>query len=360
MIFPLAFLLLAAPRACPPAPRPVPAPMVSRGKPVRSNGLMADGINDGLYRNFRSWWTQNPSPKEPSWVAIDIGAGPTRLLAIWTASANFNLEQTTYGGPGSYRLETSADSTNGKNGTWRTAATVTDNKVRTRSHVVEFAGQRWLRLSILGPSPTTNSDGVRLDELDVHDLSRGGTDTWFFLGDSITAMAFDRMTPSHQPSFQELLHTRHQAFFPAQINGGSGFLTLDHALPRLDDWLALSPGTRYWAVALGTNDASGHGRDTAAFRSRLEELVRRLLAAGKVPVLAQIPYAADGQHDSIPEFNKVIAQVEFANCLTPGPDLYSWFLAHPDHLQDKLHPDDEGMRAINRLWAQAVDKLYPR
>lgn len=356
-----ALLLLSAPAVCPPAAPPVPMPLVSRGKRVRSNGKMPETINDGLYRNFRSWWTVNPAPEHPSWIALDIGRGPTRLLAIWTASSNFSWQETIYGGPGSYRLETSADSTDGENGTWRVAANVTGNTVRARSHLVDFAGQRWLRLSILGPSPTTNKDGVRLDELDVHDASAGGNDSWFFLGDSITAMAFDRAAqPNHQPSFQELIHARHATFHPAQINGGVGFLMTEHALPRLDEWLALVPGMHYVGVALGTNDSAGNNQDTAGFRKRLEEIVRRLLAAGKVPVLARIPYAADGQHDTIPRFNQVIAQIESAHCLPAGPDLYSWFHDHPEHLKDKLHPDEEGIRAINRLWAEAVDRLYPR
>lgn len=350
--------VLLATGACPPPPRALAAPIVSRHKPVRSNGLNPDGINDGLYRNFRSWWTQNPTPKKPSWIAIDIGRGPSHLLAIWTASANFNLEQTIYGGPGSYRLETSPDSSDGQDGTWRVAAEVTGNKWRTRSHVVQFSGQRWLRLTVLSPSPETNADNVRLDELDVHDISEG-TDAWFFLGDSITAMAFDR-DEHHQPSFQELVHLRHPRFFPAQMNGGSGFLTIAHALPKLDEWLAVAPGTRYWPVALGTNDSAGNSGETEAFRKRLLLLVRRLLAAGKIPILARIPYAADGSHETIPEFNKVIAAVEASYCLPRGPDLYSWFHAHPNQLQDKLHPTDEGMRAINRLWAEAVEPLYAK
>lgn len=356
----LALALLSAPAVCPKAPPPVPLPLVSRGKPVRSNGKMAETIDDGLYRNFRSWWTVNPTPQAPSWVSIDMGRGPARLLAIWTASFNFDFQQTIYGGPGSYRLETSADSSDGEDGSWRVAAEVAGNTVRARGHLVDFAGQRWLRLSVLGPSPTTNADNVRLDELDAHDASAKGTDSWFFLGDSITAMAFNRGAPMHQPSFQELIHARHPAFFPAQINGGTGFMIVERALGKLDEWLALAPGMHYWAVLLGTNDSSGNNRDTASFRKRLDQLVKRLLAAGKVPVLARIPYASDGQHDHIPEFNKVIEAVAAANCLPQGPDLYSWFRAHPEHLRDKLHPDDEGIRAINRLWADAVEPLYPR
>jgi acyl-CoA thioesterase I len=49
-----------------------------------------------------------------------------------------------------------------------------------------------------------------------------------------------------------------------------------------------------------------------------------------------------------------------ANGLIPGPDLYAWFLAHPEQLRDGLHPTDAGIVAINRLWASAMERLYPR
>ena len=111
---------------------------------------------------------------------------------------------------------------------------------------------------------------------------------------------------------------------------------------------------------LGTNDSSGNNRDTASFRKRLDQLVKRLLAAGKVPVLARIRYASDGQHDHIPEFNKVIEAVAAANCLPQGPDLYSRFRAHPEHLRDKLHPDDERDSRHQPALGRRGGAAYPR
>jgi hypothetical protein len=92
----------------------------------------------------------------------------------------------------------------------------------------------------------------------------------------------------------------------------------------------------------------------------MQALVDRIRAAGRVPILASIPYAADGHHTVIPAFNRVLDDVRRRNGLTAGPDLYRWFLDHPEQLRDGVHSDERGIVAINLLWAEAVDGLYPR
>jgi lysophospholipase L1-like esterase len=43
----------------------------------------------------------------------------------------------------------------------------------------------------------------------------------------------------------------------------------------------------------------------------------------------------------------------------PGPDLYSWFSAHPGEFgPDGVHPSEAGTRSINRLWYEALRPLY--
>lgn len=98
------------------------------------------------------------------------------------------------------------------------------------------------------------------------------------------------------------------------------------------------------------------------FRDNMRTIVDRVRAAGRVPILATIPFASDGQHRNIPEFNRVIEELRSASSLAAGPDLYRWFAAHPDELrEDGVHPNDRGVLSINRLWAEAVDAaLYPR
>jgi acyl-CoA thioesterase-1 len=89
-------------------------------------------------------------------------------------------------------------------------------------------------------------------------------------------------------------------------------------------------------------------------------LVDRVRSAGRIPVLAKIPFATDHQHDHLQRFNDAIDEINAASSLTPGPDLYAWFSLHPEELRDGLHPTDQGIVAINRLWADAMSPLYPR
>ena len=77
----------------------------------------------------------------PSWVAIKLAAGPTRILASWDDGGTYNYEDpagtTVYGFPADYHFEVSSDSTNGVDGTWTVAGDmVTGNQFargRTRS-----------------------------------------------------------------------------------------------------------------------------------------------------------------------------------------------------------------------------------
>lgn len=335
----------------------VPAPLISRGKPVESNLRMssADKLTDGRYKDG-SWAAKLPTADKPAWVALELGPGPERLLLAWTASGSFNHKETQYGGPGSYRIETSADSTNGSNGTWKAVVTVPDNEYRTRAHGFDFKGQRWVRWVVTGPSKDTYQYGIQPDELDVHDITAASDDTWFFLGDSITAMAFNR-NPKGQPSFAEVVAKKHPGYFPMQLNGGIGFEKTGEGLKRLPQLLKEHPDVKHWAIGYGTNDSAGNQTDPTEFQNNLEQMIQLIKAAGKDPILARIPFAPE-EHEGIPKFNEVVDALTKKHNLTPGPDLYAWFKAHPDELEDKLHPNDKGVVSINRLWAQAVDGLY--
>src|SRR6266581_4677390 len=61
-----------------------PAPLVSRGKPVYSQPPGAAVLVDGQYRTQAVWAGGHPTPTRPSWVAIRVGRGPSRLLLSWS------------------------------------------------------------------------------------------------------------------------------------------------------------------------------------------------------------------------------------------------------------------------------------
>jgi len=337
-----------------------PNPLVSRSKRVVGWSSLQfaqpQNVNDGDYST--SWGAGWPTPERPAWVAIDVGAGPRRLLLNWSAAGSFNYEETRYGSPGAYRIDTSGDSTDGVNGSWRTAVDVLAVSTHGQADSFDFAGQRWVKL-VVTRAPVESPNGVQLSEIDVHDVTVGARDTWFFLGDSITALAFDRAT-ARQPSFAAWVHERRPAYFPAMIDGGTGGDKSDEGAARIGDWLARSPDAHFWAVAYGTNDAAGNASDTARFRTNIQAIVDRVRAAGRVPILATIAFASDGQHLNIPKFNRVLDEIRAKNALPAGPDLYAWFAAHPDELRDGVHPNDRGVVSTNRLWGEAVLALYPR
>lgn len=337
-----------------------PNPLVSRSKRVVGWSSLQfphlSNINDGDYST--SWGAGRPTPEQPAWAAIDVGAGPRRLLVNWSAGGSYNYEETDYGSPGAYRIETSGDSTDGVNGTWRTVADVPHVSTHGQAHSFDFEGQRWVKL-VVTETPAQSPNGVQLSEMDVHDVSSGAEDSWFFAGDSITALAFNR-TPAHQPSFAAWVNRRRAEYFPAMIDGGTGGDKSDEGAARIDEWLVSNPDVHFWAIAFGTNDAAGNASDTTRFRRNVQTIVSSVRAAGRVPILATIPFASDGQHQNIPSFNRALEEVRAANALAPGPDLYGWFVTHPDELQDGVHPNDRGVVSINRLWGEAVAALYPR
>ena len=176
-------------------------------------------------------------------------------------------------------------------------------------------GQKWVRFVVTGV-PDVSPNGVQIDEIDVHDITKGSDDTWFFMGDSVTAFAFDRQTPTHQPSFAERVHEQRPEYFPAMINGGIGGDTSDDGARRVDQWLADCPDMKHWVLAYGTNDAAGNTRDTARFRRNIVSTCRSTACAAQVasPILGRIPFSSDGQHlTHIARFNDAIDQVSAAN-----------------------------------------------
>ncbi len=334
-----------------------PNPLISRGKPAFASPDVAtpDAVTDGRYCGQAAWRTGTT----PSWLAIQVGAGPSRLLLSWNGGDPDNYvgadDAPGPGVPVAYTIQTSADSTDGADGAWRTVATVRDNAARTRAHSVPFAGASWVRMAVTGVA----DDGpLAIDEIDVHDISRGSADTVFFMGDSITASAFlrcDRL----QPSYAALVHRDHPDYFPALIDGGVAGVSSDWGVERIDRWLADNPDYHVWAIAYGTNDAYRE-RPSAVFEGQLQTLIDKAAAAGKEPVLARIPYTDNAAKDAhVQRLNGIIDELTARNGLRPGPDLYGWFKAHPEELAaDGIHATAAGSVSINRLWYEALRSRY--
>lgn len=358
-----------------------PNPIISLGKPTAGQTAVqfqnTAGVDDGIFATFATTWSAgHPTVAAPAWVAIHLGAGPTRLLLEWNAAGNYNYQETDFGGPGNYGIFTSSNSTTGADGTWTQVANVTSNIYRTRAHSFDFTGMSWVKMTITA-APSNSLNGAQMDEIEVYDVSesyrrgRIPEDTWFFMGDSITAFWADRFTAagtppaytndttSHMPDFAQLIHSYNTNYFPAMIDGGIGGELSGNGLARLPQNLADNPDFYYWALDYGANDSAGNTANTASFRNNMQAMINLVLAAGRMPVIPHISYASDGQHTNVPLFNAVIDQLVATNHILAGPDSYTFFQANTNQLSDGLHPNDAGMRSYNLLWAQAMRHLYP-
>jgi acyl-CoA thioesterase-1 len=361
-------------------------PIITRPNPIISRVPLAQvfsspaggaAVRDGVY-HAGAWNAGTPTDAAPAWVALKLAAGPTRVLVSWDDGGTYNYQdpatQIVYGLPAAYHIDVSPDSTNGVDGTWTAKATVDRNVVRTRAHSMDFAGMTWVKMVITATPANESGNGVQIGEIDVHDISATGgglpDDTWFFMGDSITAYAYDRAA-AQAPSFADLIHTATTPlnFSPAMINGGIGGELSRDGLARLAGTLTLNPDYRFFVLGYGTNDSAGMQASPAVFGTNMQAMIDMVKAGGQIPVLPHIPYSDDGNHGGIPAYNTVIDQLTATNQLPlAGPDFYGYFMAHPDQLMqinsssgmvDKLHPTDVGQAAMNKLFADAARPLYP-
>jgi lysophospholipase L1-like esterase len=212
-------------------------------------------------------------------------------------------------------------------------------------------------MTILAGQPQPTQPYVRIDELEIFNARNLGTDSFFFSGDSITAMSYNRFA-DNMPSFAEDMMRCAPGHYPLMIDGGFGGQTSDGAVAAIAEWQSMLPDMHYWLLGWGTNDALDNV-SPEAFRANLQELVETILQRGDVPILAHIPYTTyqnrQGLAAEVQRLNQVIDDVTAANSLMPGPDLYTLVRTHPNYLgPDGLHPTGAGSVAINALWFQTL------
>lgn len=334
----------------------VPNPRISVGKPVQASpssnaALLVDG-------RFGSAWNYSAG----SWAAVKVGAEASKVLVTWNdASGNWSDKipssgvcqaGTTF--PSSYRILTSANSTDGSDGAWDTLARVTENVAASRAQVVEFSGASWVKILVV-------SGSGRMDELEVYDASRGAADSWFFMGTSITMMTFKSSIADS--SFADLVHARVPTNTPSLVRGGVPCINSGNVMASIGQYLDHMAGSRYLAVEMGTNDAWGGGSwNLEHFTRNLQTIIDSARGRGMEPILARV-LATDSVRAGWqvhPGYPRAIDSLAKKNGLIAGPDLDGWFRAHPQELNsDGVHPSAVGGQSIQRLWADAmVRNLY--
>ena len=284
----------------------------------------------------------------PAWVAMPLtGPEPQTLLVTWNAVGYSYLN--TENAPIRYTLQASTDSHDGRDGTWQTVATVSDNAVRARVDTIHAPGARWIKLAI----ETAGQNHLRLRDLAVYGVAAGNRpDAWFMLGDSITDGSYNALASR---DFVEAVRRALPAHTPVVIDGGTQGDNSSQGAAKLPNALLLCPPGSFVGIAFGTNDTAQNAPLTT-YRQNLQRMIDMVVASGRTPMLPRAPWFPNPK---VVDYNTVVDELVAANHLQPGPDLYAWFQAHPEELgTDQIHPKETGRRSLQRLWGEAVARAY--
>jgi len=332
-----------------------PNALISRLKPILgSPSENIETLNNGQFGEL-SW-----NITDSAWVAINLEKSYSRIFLSWNnpgyswsdsiASTQFpqNLQI-----PLDYCILFSSNSTDGVDGTWETAVSVSGNDVTARSHTIDIKSSQWIKMKI------SKGNGV-IDEIEIFDLSGGGEDQWFFTGTSISANAFKAFVP--KVCFADLVTKSDSTFTPAVVRGAiPGIKSADMARD-ISKYLDMSRNVKHWAVEMGTNDAwNGDTANLSSFKINMQLIIDSCKANNIDVIIASViatdSLKANWQVSSA--FLAAIDELTTQNRLSPGPDFYSWFRAHPDQLtSDGVHPNETGCASIQKLWAEKLFTIY--
>ena len=164
--------------------------------------------------------------------------------------------------------------------------------------------------------------------------------------------------------------------FPHTVKneGISGNLSSD-GVNRIAATLAAHPNANYFLIMFGTNDAKNAPPvSTANFQNNMQQIIDAVVAAGKAPYLAKIPYmlgsSSTGPQFTDPdnaaenlliiEYNQIIDQLAANNGIpvTP-PDFYNYFRDNyffdgASEYGDNIHPNGLGYQGMADMWAMAI------
>ena len=189
-----------------------PNKLVSGGLKAHTGSTTTDYLTDGYLTNWKS-----SSEKE---IALNVGAGPKKLLITWESlgdcawATNFTSNCGHSGvALSNFKILTSANSTDGRDGDWSEAANITNNPVMARGVEIDFDGKSWFKF-------VSEGDVGKLLEIEAFDMTENGTDTWFFMGTSISQMGLKQQDTDSTTA--QLIHARFPDYTPAMLRGGIG------------------------------------------------------------------------------------------------------------------------------------------
>lgn len=328
-----------------------PNPIISRNVPAYSEkSTNPQQGNDDYY--YTSW-----NASAPDYLAYDLSSVPendrTKVIAVWYNSSTFdNIGQyvSRSAEPIDYVIEVNpADGGEYPETGWETVKTVTDNVLCSRQCIIDMEGYNWIRLRV------TKSMGDQISlNFDIHSAPNGASDSWLFLGDSITAGG---MVISYGTTYGANLNSIDSRYNPVQENGGIGGISSYHGCEAIDGWLSDS-SANYVSIAYGTNDSWGNQSGTDRYYTSTKYMIDAILSAGKIPVLPTIPYSTNPDVNSyLDSYNDVVRRLydEYGDKLVHGPDFEQFFRENPDLLSsDGVHPSFDGYEAMRKFWAETM------
>lgn len=331
-----------------------PNKLVSGGLPAHTGATTTDYLTDGYLTNWKS-----SSAKE---IALNVGEGPQKLLINWESFGDCAWATNFTSGCGhsgvalsNFKILTSANSTDGSDGDWEVAATIVNNPVMARGVTIDFAGKSWFKFASEG-------DVGQILEIEAFDMSNGGTDTWFFMGTSISQMGIKQQDTDSTTA--QLIHARFPEYTPAMLRGGIGCINSTEVVEHLNEYLEYAGNVKFWAIEMGTNDAWGGGDwNLDTYKKNMQTIIDSAKAHGITPILARIiaTDSAKAGWQINPAFLKAVDKLVEDNNLPAGPDFFAYFKEHPEQLaSDGVHPNGEakGGQAMHHLWAEALAPLY--
>ena len=331
-----------------------PNKLVSGRLPAYTGTATTDYLTDGYLTNWKS-----SNAKE---IALNVGEGPTKLRINWESYGDCAWATNFTSGCGhtgvalsNFKILTSANSTDGTDGDWEEAATITNNPVMARGVDIDFTGKSWFKF-------VSNGDVGQILEIEAFDMSNGGTDTWFFMGTSISQMGIKQQDTDSTTA--QLIHARFPEYTPAMLRGGIGCINSTEVVEHLKEYLEYAGNVKFWAIEMGTNDAWGGGDwNLATYKKNMQTIIDSAKAHGITPVISQIIATDEAKAgwQVNPKFLEAIDKLTEDNNLPKGPDFYSYFKEHPELLaSDGVHPngDTKGGQAMHHLWAEALAPLY--
>jgi hypothetical protein len=293
----------------------------------------------------------------PAWIAYDLSQVPAAqrgpgLLTWWAIHSGSYVnppsppEYTAL--PVDYVVEVNTAPGGGSappSAGWTERVRVTNNLRGALEHAIALDGVNWIRMTV---TRTTHSQGALEIDLDVYSAPNGATDSWLFMGDSITYMT---MTYAFSDLPRRVNALRPERW-PAATDGAIGGANSGSALEVIDEAMAGFLG-RFVVLAYGTND------HPTGYEANMETLIRRVIAAGKVPVIPHIPWAGTTDASRLAEYRTMNQAIDALYARYPavlrGPDLWGFFENRTDLIPiGDVHPTAAGQAALRMQWAATM------